>query len=78
VVLATGPTRTGGGYVEAIANGVVHGQPLSAVARRLRRPLEPGSGTHDWAADGDALAARATAVFAAPSVLTAAEWYPVS
>ncbi|WP_250036289.1 hypothetical protein [Paractinoplanes maris] len=79
VVIATGAMRAGGEYVQAIARGLAEGQPLSEVARSLRRPPEewgPETASPDWGRDADSLAGRATAIFAAPSAVRNT-WFPV-
>ncbi|MGV9870556.1 hypothetical protein [Rhodococcus koreensis] len=74
VVLATGVRKTGGFYVGPIAAGVAQGLPLATIVAGLRPPYDAQTDSQlaqaGWKEVADALAARATAVFAAPSAFT--------
>jgi hypothetical protein len=74
VVLATGVRKTGGFYVDPIAAGVARGLPLATIVADLRPPYDAQTDFQlaqaGWKEEADALAARATAVFAAPSAFT--------
>jgi hypothetical protein len=74
-IIATGVRAFGGAYVVPIAQGVALRRPVGEIAAELRPeaagpgvPARPApSGQPDWGFVNDALAAQATAVFAAPS-----------
>ena len=74
-VIATG-VQTSGPYITPIARGIAEGLPLVSIADRLRSShggnvrLSQRSAPLDWAFANDALAAQATAIFAAPSAFT--------
>jgi hypothetical protein len=74
VVIATGVQKTGGLYVGPIAAGVAQGLPLATIVAELRPPYDAATDNQlaqtGWSQAADALAARATAVFAAPSAFT--------
>ena len=77
VVIATGVRETGGFYVDPIAAGVAQGLPLGTIVAQLRPPYDAATDDRlaeaGWKREADALAARATAVFAAPSAFTLPE-----
>lgn len=74
-VIATGVRALGGLYEVPIAQGIALGRPLAEIAAELRRESNAltasawrgPSGQPDWESADGVLAARATAVFAAPS-----------
>jgi hypothetical protein len=74
VVIAAGVTRTGVQYVDDLAFGLREGASLAEIAQRLRPPYLAETDTDlasvGWGRTADELAARATAVFAAPSAFT--------
>jgi cellulose synthase operon protein C len=72
-IVATGVRSIGAPYMLPIAGGIASGTSLSLIAAALR--ATPGATSRelagaDWSVADDALAARATAVFAAPSAFT--------
>lgn len=71
-IIATG-VQTVAPYIGAIALDVAAGRPLAEIASGLRPSRadgSPGQPPANWALADDELAARATAIFAAPSAFT--------
>lgn len=74
VIIATGVRSSGASYMLPIAQAVRYGGPLAVLVAGLREGPGAGPPGGDWGIADDALAARATAVFAAPSAFTLGDW----
>jgi hypothetical protein len=72
-IIATGVRFSGASYIPPIAHGIRSGEALAHIAadvRNMRGISTEEDASVDWGTADDALAARATAVFAAPSAYT--------